>query len=121
MTKELLRGKCERRYLDTELDGIPLRIRSITDAELSDFESQFVRSNGKMNEVALAERRKRMIALCLVDDDGKRLYANANELGDLDGGFALQLFSLCESHCGTDRRKAVDLKKDEQDSGETTD
>lgn len=102
-TRESLLKSCARRYAMYELaDGSQARIQSISERERAAFDMYPLNEDGKLDSSKLQSARQYLVALCLVDDTGKRIFAD-NELGliaDLDAKVSLPLYEACAAHVG---------------------
>jgi len=63
--------------------GGEVRLRSLTGAERDAYEQSLVQTRGKSREMNLRNARAKLVALCAVDESGKRLFTDAdvNALG----------------------------------------
>lgn len=104
--KDLLLKATKRRY---ELVSVPVldaefRIQSLTGKELNEFVGGATKKDETAQNVAL-------LAMCLVDDEGNRLFTNgdAAQLQDLDLGVMVKLLDACQrhNHLGEDTQKAM--------------
>lgn len=92
----------ERRYRVVDVDGLGLvRIQNLSERESADYSVQSVnRKTGRLDPGKAAEARRRLIALCVVDEEGNRLFGpgDLHALGQIDGRIADQLYAACEEH-----------------------
>lgn len=58
--------------------GGSVRLRTLTGAERDAFESSVVSQSGSNRKVNLKNVRARLVSLCLVDEEGNRLYSDAD-------------------------------------------
>jgi len=70
---------------DREYETVPcpewggeVRLRSLTGAERDAYEQSLVQTRGKSREMNLRNARAKLVALCAVDESGKRLFADAD-------------------------------------------
>ena len=63
-----------------------VRIRSLTERELSAYQAGFLDKHGEPSSKRIAEMRRRIIALCVVDSEGTRLLTDqdADAIGNGD-------------------------------------
>lgn len=118
-TKAEILSKCQRRY--KEVDGI--RIQSLTEWELSNLRSRWHSRMKKEDGSTLALMTIELLALCIVDDEGERLFADSEigELKSLDSKFSQKLNDACRSHCGLndDGSEVDDLEKKSEEADES--
>lgn len=64
--------------------GGVVRIRGLTGTQRDGFEASVVKMNGPNKQYNLANIRARFVALCVVDDEGKRLFSDQDvkQLGE---------------------------------------
>jgi hypothetical protein len=102
----------QRRYREVNLpqQGVSVRIQSLTERDRSRYELFSTAADGRYDRILNMSARRFLIALCLVDDDGKRLMGDSDEeliqLADMDAGDAGILFDACRKHCGLDAEEA---------------
>ena len=72
---------CQRRYAYVEVnDDLSVRIQSLSEKEKSDYETRLISKNGRgILKDRLADATRRLIVLCVVDENGDRLF-NENDL-----------------------------------------
>lgn len=98
----------QRRYKDVLLprQQITVRVQSLTERERSRYELFSTAPDGRYDRMLNMSARRFLLALCLVDDAGKRLLGDTDEeldiLAEMDAGDAGVLFSACREHCGLD-------------------
>ena len=73
--------------IETETVAVPewggeVRVRGLSAAERDGFEEQVVKREGKRTRVILKDVRAKLAALCMVDEDGVRMFSDA-EVGEL--------------------------------------
>lgn len=68
----------ERRPVEVPEWGGTLYVRSLTGAERDHFETSLFEGQGKGRKENFANLRARMVALCAVDGEGERLFADAD-------------------------------------------
>lgn len=84
--------------------GGTVRVRGMSGIERDAYEASQVamRQAGKPPELRLANFRSKLIVRCLIDDAGKRLFADtdAAELGRKSGKVVDRLFDVCRKLSG---------------------
>lgn len=103
-SKEMLLGAKARRFANINVPGLgaPVRIRSLTEREKSDYECRFLDKKGNTDRGRIKEMRRALICLTVVDANGNTLLADedAKALEDLDGGITTTIFAESQKHCG---------------------
>jgi hypothetical protein len=88
LTREALLGKSARRYLDVVIgDGETVRIQSLSEADLGEYDAAaYDKQTYKVTPQCVVLRRRLLVALSLVDDEGKRLFKSSevDSLLDVD-------------------------------------
>ena len=69
-----------------------------------------------MRRSRLLDARRRLIVLCLVDSEGKRLFSDgeASKLEDIDGEVTSLLFDAAKDHCGFSNDDIEELTKNSE-------
>lgn len=103
---------CKRRYktVDLPVRGITVRIQSLTERELSGYESAVVSTSGSgLKRNRLEDATRRLIVLCVVDAEGTRLLSDQHlsQLADWDSADTRTLYADCVQHVGL---KAEDVE-----------
>ncbi len=102
-------------------DGRTVRIRNLTEAERSSFEGSILTSKGDFSLSKIKLQRRRLICLCLVDDEGNRLLTDADAdsaaFREMDGAVTGVLYDECRKWCGFDEGDLDELVKN---SGQIT-
>lgn len=104
-SREALLKLCERRYSTVEIPerDISIRIQSLSEAEKSQYETCLIAKNGRgiMRE-RLQDATRRLIALCVVDEDGKRIFSDSDlsAIANLDSYISSRIYDACQEHCG---------------------
>lgn len=93
-----------RRFQDVTLpvSGDNVRIRSLKEGEKEAYEAELLTSTGKVKFDKLKSARRRLIQLCLVDENGDLLLqpSDIEQLSELDGADLGYLQDICMVHCG---------------------
>lgn len=117
--QELFGTKPKRRYktLTLPASGLTVRIQSLTDRELSKYQSEVLASGGRggitYRRSRIEDSGRRLIILCLVDEDGNRICneTHLQMLEEWDGADTNFLNDECSKHCGISREEIEDLVK----------
>lgn len=103
---DLFGRPCGRRFKVTEplpVKGVPVRIRSLTEREVSAYNAEAVATKGDgLRKDKLQDATRRLIALCVVDQDGNPLIPKAKitEIADWDAADTAFLYQECARFCG---------------------
>ena len=114
VAREAFLTPAERRYQTIAIDGFgSVRIQSLTERQWAGFEMSAVAAKGGIIRKRVEDARRRLIALCVVDDAGNRLLSDSDvpQLEQLDGAVAAKLFDVCQKHCGFEDNEIEDLVK----------
>lgn len=114
--EQLMAATGKRRFKELSLptSGLRVRIRSLTERELSRYQSATIASSGTgLKRSKLEDASRRLILLCLVDHDGNQLLGNDDllKLADWDAADTSFLYDECAKHCGINRSDIEDLVK----------
>ena len=105
-------GKRRFNIVTLPTSGLKVRIRSLTERELSSYQSiiQSARDE-KSRQVRMAASNRRFIALCLVDDDGNPIVPadKVGQIAELDAADSSHLYNECATHCGINQQDLEDL------------
>lgn len=108
---DLLKG-AERRYVEVEVPelGTSFRLRSLTERERSSFEASLVK-NGKL--VNLESQKRRLLCLCLVDSENKRMLQDdqLEQLAEIDGAITGRLADAAFKLVGLSDSKTEEAEK----------
>lgn len=90
-----------------------VRIRSLSEAELSAFQMQSVNAKGETQLARIEDNDRRLMALCLVDAAGNRLLSDdqAGKFRDWDSVDSQTLYLACLGHVGMRRSDVEALAK----------
>lgn len=114
------KGTCPRRYKVTDplpVRGVKVRIRSLTEREVSEYQSATIAKKGDgLRTDRLKDANRRLIALCLVDGDGNPYVTPAmqSEMSDWDAADTSFLYDACAQHCGLNKSDIEDLVKNSE-------
>ena len=91
----------------------PVMVRGMTGTERDAFEASLIKGRGRNREVNLANMRAKLIAFCAVDDEGVRLWsdADAEELGKGRADVLNRLYNVAARLSGITDEDAEELGK----------
>ena len=94
--------------IDVPMWGGTAKLRVMSGTERDRFESEFVGSNKSVEDV-----RAKLVAKCLCDDDGVRLFSEAEipSLGSKSAAVLDELFTACMKHNRFTKDDVEDLAK----------
>lgn len=80
LTREQILGTADLLHEDVAVPewGGSVRVQMLTGAERDAFEQEIVVRQGKKTQMNLANVRARLVALCMVDDEGQRVFGEAD-------------------------------------------
>lgn len=108
---------CQRRYIDLTIGdrGITVRLQSLSEKEKSTYETQLIAKSGKgILRERLQDATRRLIALCLVDENNERVFVTDSEIekiGDLDSFVSSKIYDACQEHAGFNKEDISDSVK----------
>ncbi len=105
-------GKRRFKKLSLPISGLRVRIRSLTEKEVSRYQAATIATSGVgLKRSKLEDASRRLIVLCLVDLDGNRLLNDGALAGfdDWDSADSGYLYSECAAWCGLDQKDIEDL------------
>jgi hypothetical protein len=118
LTREQLLGSFQRRYktIDTPLGEV--RIQNLNEGEKSLWQDSNYGKDGRLVDNWLSKSRRRLVAACLVDEDGKRLLSNADadKLKEIDAGVVAMVADECSNHIGLPAAEAKELEKNSEEA-----
>lgn len=114
------RAACARRFKTLDplpVSGFVIRIRSLTEREKSEWESEAIAKKGdgiRMQKMKDAGRR--LIQRCAVDDAGNPFITDAQreEMADWDSADTAFLYDECAKHCGVKQGELEDIAKNSE-------
>lgn len=117
LTREALKASSEPEYFEVTAGRFSGRARKLKSSQLSDYESWIVDKSGNVIEERFKLRRERLIAMCLVNDDGSLMYQGEDyrELSEVDGGLIRQLHAQIEAGCGLREMNEAKSVKNSED------
>ena len=113
-------GKRRFREVSLPVSGLLLRIRSLTEGELSGYHAHVATAKtdaGRSRRLEGATRR--LFALCLVDGDGNRIFSDTESdgLSGMDAADSQRLYDACAEHVGINQRDIEELVKNSEPTG----
>jgi len=104
-TLEQLFVPSRRRYKAVTLpvSGLKMRIQSLTEREVSDYQSEAMKKGGTgLIPARIRDSGPRLITRCAVDADGNRIMGpqHVHQLSEWDSADANHLHRECMDHCG---------------------
>lgn len=113
--------KTARRYLEVPLpDGDVARIQSLNELERCELRAgnwRATKDGIELDPEKYATQPTRLIAACVVDESGAKVFRNWQEAGQLDATLSDILEDACRKHCGLDQTAAA--KEFEKNSAPT--
>lgn len=109
---ELL-APAKRKFRDVETPLGTVRMRSVTERERSQFESDTLDKSGKLSKRSLLTVKPRLIVMCAVDDSGELLFTSADieRLLEMDSITANLLSDEAQKLCGITETDIEELEK----------
>lgn len=98
-------GKRRFDVVTLPVSGLNVRIRSLTEGEMSRWQKAAMSSRGRgMLAQKIADSNRRLIVLCVVDDKANVMFsaADAVQLSEWDSADTNYLANECNRHCGLD-------------------
>lgn len=113
---DLFGTPCRRRYRTVgplPVRRVSVRIRSLTDAEVSDYQTAIVTSKESSRQARMRDANARLIVLCLVDADGNQLCEpkHVPQILQWDAADSLWLYDECVRHVGLRKADIEELVK----------
>lgn len=125
LTKSDLLKPAVRRYLEFNItiDGEPrtCRIQSLTERERSDYEAAMQLATGKNRSARMKDAKRRLIVLCVVDENNEPMLtmADVKQLEDVDSAITSAIFDRCVEHVGFGGDDIEELVGNSNDIGES--
>ncbi len=109
---EFLASK-DRRYTVVPVLGKKYRIRSLSEAEKSAFETDLYNDGKGTPRERMLRAKPNLMVLCLVDAEGNRLLrdGDAAEIGEVDGLLTSKIYDAAWIHCGFAKDDVENLAK----------
>lgn len=123
---ELFDTAPKRRFKEVVLpvSGHRVRIQSLTEREVSEFQAAMLAKKGQgLRKDKLIDANRRLIALCLVDQDGNRFVTDRHmrQMANWDSADTSTLYGECTEHCGLDPNDVPGAVKNPAGESATTD
>lgn len=100
LSKDDIFGADDLTYEDVEVPewGGTVRIRVMTGAERNRFEQSVITRRGKHTDLNLDAIREKLIALCVVDENGERIFDESDipALGEKNAAALTRIFDACQ-------------------------
>lgn len=93
--------------------------RSLSEAEWSQYQRDSIDlKTGQVTHRGLATVKARLIALCVCDEAGERVFGNGdlNAINEMDAKVVAALHAACEKHCGVNEADAKNSETTDADS-----
>jgi len=104
LTRDVLFSCFTRRYLDVPTPAGVARIQNLNEDELCEFQAGQLDREGRINESYQRQKRRRLVAMVLVDADGKRILDQPGDITRLgpaaDSAVITAIFLAALDHCG---------------------
>jgi len=107
--------RAKRRYdtMTLPVSGLAVRFQSLSALERARHQSVVLKDDGSTNHARLDDCEARLIVACLVDQEGRRLFADREAAAVLewDSADVAALYRRLCRHCGIDRSYLEGLEK----------
>lgn len=116
LNKDAIAGVVDTTFEVVEVPewGGSVRVKSLTATERDAFEASLVAGEGKNRKANLANIRAKLVASCLVDEVGNRLFldasAGASVLGAKNGAAMDRIFTVCQRLSGMSPADIAELE-----------
>lgn len=111
-TKERLANYTKRRIKELPYhDGEVFYIQSMTEVERAEFNDSLLNKEGEIDQAAAAKAARRLICMCLVEQDGTAVFVpgvDEEKLNNVDAALTMFLREAIDDHCGL-RPKTKDI------------
>ena len=115
LTKQQIVNADDARTEDIEVPewGGTVRVRSLSAKQRDAFEASLVTGEGKKRKTDLVNVRAKLVAACLVDEQGARLFSDdeAFALGLKSGATMDRVFTVCQRLAGLSPQDVEELEK----------
>lgn len=114
LTRETLLQPAKRRIATVDLpDGRKACVRSLTEREWSNYTSQTLTESGKLRTSRLQDATRRLIVLCLCDEQGTPILRpnDTEALADVDSQTTQALYDAIKKHVNTSDADIEELVK----------
>lgn len=113
LTRDKLLGSFQRRYRTVETPIGEVRIQNLNEGEKSLWQDAQRGKDGNLIPGWVGKSRRRIIVYCVVDDEGKRVFADSDieKLKDVDSGVTGAIADACMDHIGLAAGEQEELEK----------
>jgi hypothetical protein len=93
--------------------GGDVMVRGLTGAERDAYEASMVTQVGNQAKMNMANMRAKLVAMCIVDDNGKRIFsqADAEALGKKSGAALQRVFEVAQKLSGLTTKDVEEAEK----------
>jgi hypothetical protein len=121
LSREQLKAKTTRRFVEVPVgdNGDTVRLQSITELEHSRWEAAKYKRIKQGDtwriepaEDAMESAAARLLAMCVVDDQGQRIFERWQEAAELDAVVSNSLYAAARKHCGLDKETDAEKNSD---------
>ena len=118
LTREQLLGSFQRRYRTVDTLIGTLRIQNLNEGEKSLWQDANYSKEGKLIDGWLGKSRRRLLAACLVDENGDLLLQQDDvaRLREVDSGVVAQVAEACSEHIGLPLAEKQELEKNSDEA-----
>jgi hypothetical protein len=115
LTKDLILAADDLKTIEVKVPewGGAVLIRGMTGADRDDYESSVISQNGKDVKVNYENMRAKLVAKCIVDEEGKRVFTDADVavLSKKSAVAINRVFEAAQKLCGIGANDISDLIK----------
>lgn len=119
LNKDLILAADDMKTTDVDVPewGGTVRLRTLTGGERDKFESDSIDQRGKSNKMNLINLRARLVALCAVDETGKRMFGDneVSKLGAKSAAVLDRLFQAAQELNGMTQKDVEELTEGFED------
>lgn len=113
LNRDAILGADDMETIEVEVPewGGSVRLRTLTGGERDKFESDMIDQRGKSNKMNLVNLRARLVALCAVDETGKRMFGDSEitKLGAKRASVLDKLFTAAQKLNGMTQEDVEEL------------
>jgi hypothetical protein len=108
----------EVRELEVPEWGGSVYVRGMTGRERDQFEAGIVKQKGRNTEINMKNARAKLVVLCTVDENGKRIFGDADIalLADKSAKALDRIFSVAQELSGISREDMEELTKNSEET-----
>jgi hypothetical protein len=119
LNKDLILAADDLQTVDVDVPewGGSVRLRTLTGGERDKFESDMIDQRGKSNKMNLVNLRARLVALCAIDEGGKRMFGDneVTKLGAKSAAVLDRLFQAAQELNGMTQKDVEELTEGFED------